>query len=78
MAAIVTTLTAVCAGGNHLTFAITGAATREIVVDAQVVQEPIEERDIEGFLKVIVKLAKVGRTINQAKTALQAGVTVTA
>ena len=39
--------------------------------------DPYTEQEVEAFLKLICKLAKKGRTNAQARTLLQAGVTVT-
>ena len=77
MSAITVTLTNSCSGGNHLRFGITGAVTLTAPMQRSDLTDPITERDLEGFLSVIVKMAKNGRTINQARTLLQAGVTVT-
>jgi hypothetical protein len=38
---------------------------------------PITEADKQAFVKIISKMAKSGRTLAQARTLLQAGVTVT-
>ena len=37
---------------------------------------PLTAEDADAFLRVITKLVKKGRTVAQAKTLLQAGVTV--
>lgn len=77
MSAVTITLTSICAGGNHLTFTVTGDASRTQTLDASVLSEPASEKEVEAFLKLICKLAKNGRTPAQAKALLQAGVTVT-
>ena len=77
MSAVTITLTSICSGGGHLTFTVTGAASRTQVVDLSVLTEPATEQEVEAFLKLICKLAKNGRTNAQARTLLQAGVTVT-
>ena len=77
MTAIVTTLTGVCSGGGHLTFSVTGDASLTQTLDLTNLTDPISDQEKEAFLKVICKMAKAGRTVNQAKTLLQAGVTVT-
>lgn len=77
MTTLITRLTAICEGGNHLTFQVTGAASREIVMTLEELQSPIDDRDVEAFIKIMAKMAKQGRTIGQARTLLQTGVTVT-
>lgn len=77
MSAITITLTNICSGGNHLRFGITGDATLTADTTLSAMTDPISGRDLEGFLSVIAKMAKTGRTTNQARTLLQAGVTVT-
>lgn len=41
------------------------------------VQAPIVERDIEGFIRCLVWLARQGRSNNQARALLESGVTLT-
>ena len=77
MSAVTIRLTGICSGGNHLTFAVTGDAERTQVLELQVLTEPVQPEELAAFLKVICKLAKNGRTLAQARTLLQAGVTVT-
>lgn len=77
MSAITVTLTSICSGGNHLTFAATGDATQSQVVDLSLLTEPLTDQEKEAFIKVVAKLARNGRTLVQARNLLQAGVTVT-
>jgi hypothetical protein len=72
------TLRSICAGGNHLTFGVTVDGQQEMrrVIDLAHAQEPLTEDDAQAFLKIVAKMAMRGRTINQARTLLQAGVTV--
>lgn len=76
MSTITVTLASICSGGNHLTFNLTGAATRSLVVDLADLTAPITEADAETFCRVIARLAKQGRTAQQTKTLLQSGVAV--
>ncbi len=71
------TLTAICPGGNHLTF--TGSGAKDIIVRADLdsLGDAVTDDDAAAFVRVICKMAKAGRTNAQAKTLLQAGVTVT-
>ncbi len=78
MASITTTLIAICAGGDHLTFSITGAKTLTVSADFAEMNSPITDEEAVAFVKVIAKLCKSGKTIAQTKTALQAGIVVTA
>lgn len=77
MASETVTLTSICAGGNHLTFTLTGAKEAAHVLELSSISEPLTDAEIEGFLKCVAKLARQGRTLAQARTLLQAGVTVT-
>ena len=77
MSAVTVTLTSICSGGGHLTFTVTGDASRTHVLDLSTLTEPATEQEVEAFLKLVCKLAKNGRTPAQARTLLQAGVTVT-
>lgn len=70
-------LTHICSGGNHFTFAITGDKTATVPLTREEITQPITDEDVVAFLRVICKMAKIGRTNAQAKTLLEAGVTVT-
>ena len=76
MSAVTITLTGICSGGNHLTFAVTGDASRTQVLDLSVLTEAVSESEVDAFLKIVCKMAKKGRTLVQARNLLQAGVTV--
>ena len=76
MSAVTVRLTNTCTGGGHLTFAVTGDASLTRVLDLSTLLEPLDDAEVDAFLKVICKLAKKGHTVAQAKTLLQAGVTV--
>lgn len=71
------TLSFICSGGNHLTF--TGSGAKAATVDGMLddMSVAITDDEMAAFVKVIAKMAKAGRTINQAKTLLQAGVVIT-
>lgn len=45
-------------------------------VDVTSFLEPVSVEDSLAFLRVLVKLVKIGKTPGQLKSALQAGVTV--
>jgi len=76
MASVTITLTSICSGGNHLTFAITGAKAMVVRGVLSELTEPVSDEEAQAFVKVITKLVKQGRTVNQARTLLQAGVQV--
>lgn len=76
MASLTITLTDICSGGNHLKFEVTGARTQTIHGLRDEMSEPVTEEEAAAFLKVVCKLAKSGRTVAQARTVLQNGVTV--
>jgi hypothetical protein len=78
MATETTTLTSICSGGNHLTFTLTGAKAATVVLDLSELTGAITDDDISTFCKVIARLCRSDKTLAQARTALQAGITVTA
>lgn len=75
MATITLTLSSTCAGGGHQTFVVTGAFSRTMNTTIDL-DEPMSAEERESFVKGLVKLVKMGRTNAQARTLLQAGVTV--
>lgn len=77
MATLTVTLTGQCAGGDHLTFAYSGAATGSIVGYRDDMTNALTDDEKRAFVAVLCKLAKIGRTNAQAVALLQAGVTVT-
>lgn len=76
MTTLTVTLASICPGGNHLGFAITGAKSAYIAVDLSDLTAQITDQDADIFCKVVARMAKSGRTMAQAKTLLQSGVTV--
>lgn len=77
MTTINITLTSICSGGNHLTFTVSGAKDMTVPVELGDLTGPITDDDAQVFCKVVARMAKSGRTNNQARTLLQSGVTVT-
>jgi hypothetical protein len=77
MAAVTVTLTGICGGGEHLTYVITGAKTMTVDGSLDDTQAPVTDDEARAFVKVLAKLAKAGRTLNQARNIMQNGVTVT-
>ena len=62
---------------GHLSFSVTGDKTLTVGALLDDLSKPITDEDAIAFLKVIIRMAKAGSTLNQAKTLLQNGVTVT-
>lgn len=77
MTTLTITLNAICAGGNHLTFGITGAATATQIADLSDITAPLTAEDAQALVRIVGRMAKAGRTVAQAKTLLQAGVSIT-
>lgn len=77
MATLTVTLTSICAGGNHITFDVTGDRTATLLMELNDLSVPLDMEDAESFIRIIVKMARAGRTLNQARNLLEAGVTVT-
>ena len=70
-------LTGICSGGGHLTLTISGVKSATVPVDLTEMTQPITDEDMDAFCRVIIKMARTGRTAAQTRTLLQAGVTVT-
>ena len=67
-----------CAAGDHLRLAITGdVPSQEVGIWLPDLAEPVSEHDKEVFLRVLLHIAKIGRTQAQLKTALTNGYTIT-
>lgn len=78
MASVTTTLTNVCAGGNHLIFVVSyGAHSRTVRLERAVINDDIDDDELEVWCRLTAKLVKAGKTNAQAAAALQAGFTVT-
>lgn len=67
----------VCSGGEHARINITGATTQIFDVSVSAFSDSINEEEALAFLKVVCKMAKAGRNINQTRTLLANGVTIT-
>lgn len=67
-----------CTSGDHIRIAITGdVPSNDISIYMPDLLEPINEEEKRAFLKVLLKVAKIGRNNNQVKTALTNGYTIT-
>ena len=76
MTTLTITLENICAGGNHLTFGVSGDATGNVRTLLDDMLGPLTDDEKTAFVKIIAKMARAGRTAAQARTLLQAGVTV--
>ena len=78
MTDITITLDNVCAGGTHarLKASVNGGAERAFVVDVDDLKAEPDEQDIIKALLTLLRLSQRGKTRAQARSALQAGVTV--
>lgn len=79
MSIVTTTLQSVCSGGNHLTFRISldGGQNWTRVMELDHIRQEVLPEDMDTFLRIIAKLALRGRTVQQARSLLTAGVTLT-
>ena len=67
-----------CAAGDHLRLTITGdVPSQDIGVYLPDLAGSITEEEKQAFLKVLLRVAKIGRTQAQLKTALTNGHTIT-
>jgi len=75
------TLDGLCPADNHALITLNlnaGEKIRQIKAEVnEMIDVVIDDGDLEGFLKILLKLGGKGKTKAQMKTALQAGVTVT-
>ncbi len=76
MASVTVKLTESCPGGGHVVFTATGDASAVVRTDIGALTDTLTDHDREAFVRVLVALAKIGRTNAQAKAVLVAGVTV--
>lgn len=77
MAAVTITLTDVCAGSNHLTFGVTGDKTGTVRSLLDDMVSPVTQDELDAFVKILARLAKIGKTNVQVRNQFQAGVTIT-
>lgn len=78
MASITFTKVYECAAGDHLRLAITGdVPAQEFGIYLPDLTGALTEEEKQAFLKVLLRIAKIGRTQSQIKNALTNGYTVT-
>ncbi len=67
-----------CAAGDHLRLTITGdVPSQEIGVYLPDLTGSITDEEKQAFLKVLLRVARIGRTQTQIKNALTNGYTIT-
>jgi len=68
-----------CAGGSHIRINgnVNGGANNTLDSTVADLKAPLTDREIDIFMRVLVKLYTIGKTNNQIKAGLQAGFTVT-
>ena len=66
-----------CTTGEHFTLVATGDIAISAHYNVNDFLAPLTAQDKADFLRLIVRFAKLSRTANQVKTALNNGVTVT-
>lgn len=77
MASITLTRTFECAAQNHIGIAVTGDVSYTYHGDMADITAPITDSEKQAFIKVLLRIAKIGRTAAQVRTALTNGYTVT-
>lgn len=77
MASITLTKSTECASQNHLIVAVTGDVSYTWHTDLDDISESITNDEKIAFLKVLLRIAKIGRTRAQVRTALTNGYTIT-
>lgn len=78
MANITLTKVYECAAGDHLRLAITGdVPSQEIGIYLPDLAINVSEEEKQVFLRVLLRIARIGRTQNQIKNALTNGYTIT-
>jgi hypothetical protein len=67
-----------CAAGDHLRLAITGdVPAQDIGIYLPDLTGSITDEEKQAFLKVLLRVARIGRTQTQIKNALTNGYTIT-
>lgn len=67
-----------CAAGDHLRLSVSGnVPAQDVGVYLPDLAGAISEDEKQAFLKVLLRVAKIGRTQQQLKTALTNGYTIT-
>lgn len=69
-----------CAGGGHkvITATLSGGQSRTLNFQRDEISAPITDEEIEAFVRVSIRLHKIGKTVSQVETDLSSGFVVTA
>lgn len=76
MAALTLTRTSECAGQTHITIAVSGDVSYTYHGNMDDITAPVTEEEKEAFIKVLLRVAKIGRTRGQIRNALTNGYTI--
>lgn len=77
MASITITRTSECTSLNHVHLEVTGDAQYSYDGTMDDIMSPISDSEKDIFIKVLLRIAKIGRTTAQVRNALTNGYTVT-
>ena len=78
MATITLTKVYECAAGDHLRLAVTGdSPAQNVYIYLPDLTGSVTEEEKQAFLKILLKVGRIGRTQNQVKNALTNGYTIT-
>jgi hypothetical protein len=77
MTTLTLTASKLCKAGNHFQLTVTGDVSYVLHTSADEVMAPVTEEDKEAFLRVFLRLYARGKTRNQVKQALVAGLEFT-
>lgn len=76
MSSFTITRTFECASQNHVTLSVTGDVQYTYHGDIDDLTAPITNEEKQAFIKVLLRIARIGRTRAQVRTALANGYTV--
>lgn len=66
-----------CAAGDHLRLAVTGDfPAQDVSIYLPDLTGSVTEEEKQAFLKILLKVGRIGRTQNQIKTALTNGYSI--
>jgi len=77
MSSITITRISECASQNHVVLEVSGDVSYTYRGDMDTLTAPVTEDEKEAFIKVLMKIAKIGRTRAQIRTGLTNGYTIT-
>ena len=73
MSSITITRTSECANQNHVVLEVSGDVSYTYRGDMDALTSPVTEEEKEAFIKVLMKIAKIGRTRAQIRNGLTNG-----